>query len=49
MRLSFSIENWFALSAGLSSKSDWQLWSKQINYNWDLHIPKLNKITMMHS
>lgn len=49
MRLSFSIENWFALSAGLSSKSDWQLWSKQINHNWDLHIPKLNKLPMMQA
>ncbi|OTQ78219.1 beta-ketoacyl synthase chain length factor [Gilliamella apis] len=49
MKFSFSIENWFALSAGLSSKSDWQLWSKQINHNWDLPLPKLNKLPMMQA
>ena len=49
MRFSFSIENWFALSAGLSSKSDWELWSKQESHNWDLPLPKLNKLPMMQA
>ena len=49
MKFSFSIENWFALSAGLSSKSDWELWSKQESHNWDLPLPKLNKLPMMQA
>lgn len=49
MNFSFSIENWYALSSGLSNKTDWQLWSKQPNHNWDLPLPKSKKIPMMQA
>lgn len=47
MNFSFSIENWFALSSGLSSKDDWFLWSQQLEHDWSLPLPKSNKLPMM--
>ncbi|WP_294613034.1 beta-ketoacyl synthase chain length factor [uncultured Gilliamella sp.] len=49
MNFSFSIENWYALSSGLSNKTDWHLWSKQSNHNWNLPLPKPIKIPMMQA
>lgn len=49
MNFSFTIENWFALSSGLSTKSDWELWSTSFNHNWDMPLPKTKKIPMMQA
>lgn len=49
MNFSFSVENWFALSSGLSSITDWQLWSQNLSHNWDLPLPKLSKLPMMQA
>lgn len=46
---SFSIQNWFALSSGLSSKEDWKSWSTQSNHNWQLPIPKSTKLPIMQA
>ncbi|NUF48716.1 beta-ketoacyl synthase chain length factor [Gilliamella sp. ESL0250] len=47
--MNFSIENWFALSSGLSSKDEWALWSQQSKHDWGLPLPKLNKLPMMQA
>jgi hypothetical protein len=49
MNFSFSIENWFALSAGLSNKDDWLLWSQKNQHDWSLPIPKSNRLPMMQA
>ncbi|WP_141670016.1 beta-ketoacyl synthase chain length factor, partial [Gilliamella sp. App2-1] len=42
-------KNWFALSPGLSNKDDWAMWSQKLEHDWDLPIPKLNKLPMMQA
>jgi hypothetical protein len=49
MNFSFAVENWFALSSGLSKKHDWELWSKNPVHDWSLPLPKVTKIPMMQS
>lgn len=49
MNFSFSVENWFALSSGLSNKSEWELWATYFDHDWRLPLPKPIKIPMMQA
>ncbi|WP_392558863.1 beta-ketoacyl synthase chain length factor [Orbus mooreae] len=49
MKLSFSLEKWYALSAGLANQNDWLTWSHNENHDWMLPLPKSQRIPMMQA
>ena len=49
MKISFSIEKWFALSSGLSNQEEWITWAKSPNHDWNLPLPKLKKLPILQA
>lgn len=49
MKLSFSIENWFAISSGLLNQAQWLAWSNKQNHDWHLPLPKLTKLPLLQA
>lgn len=49
MKISFSIEKWFALSSGLSDPEAWITWSKNKNHDWNLPIAKSAKLSALQA
>ena len=49
MKISFSIEKWFALSSGLSNQEEWITWAKSPKHDWNLPLPKLKKLPILQA